>query len=62
MLTALIEKWHDNSNTSCFSSTGSNNTFQILVIAAIEAAGFDARIRPEALTLEDFAAVQRELK
>lgn len=32
------------------------------VIAAIEAAGFDARIRPEALTLEDFAAVQRELK
>ena len=31
------------------------------VIAAIEA-GFDARIRPEALTLEDFAAVQRELK
>ena len=32
------------------------------VIAAIAAAGFDARIRPEALTLEDFAAVQRELK
>ena len=32
------------------------------VIAAIEASGFDARIRPEALTLEDFAAVQRELK
>ena len=32
------------------------------VIAAIEAADFDARIRPEALTLEDFAAVQRELK
>ncbi len=32
------------------------------VIAAIEAAGFDSRIRPEALTLEDFAAVQRELK
>ena len=32
------------------------------VTAAIEAAGFDARIRPEALTLEDFAAVQRELK
>ena len=29
------------------------------VIAAIEAAGFDARIRPEALTLENFAAIQR---
>ena len=28
------------------------------VIAAIEAAGFDARIRPEALTLEDFAKIQ----
>ena len=31
------------------------------VIAAIEAAGFDARIRPEALTLEDFAKIQRAL-
>lgn len=27
------------------------------VIAAIAAAGFDARVRPEALTLEDFAAI-----
>jgi len=32
------------------------------VIYAIEAAGFDARIRPEALTLEDFAAIQQALK
>ena len=32
------------------------------VIHAIEAAGFDARIRPEALTLEDFAAIQQALK
>ena len=31
------------------------------VIAAIEAAGFDARIRPEALTLEDFAKIQAAL-
>ena len=31
------------------------------VIAAIEAAGFDARIRPEALTLENFAAIQRAM-
>ena len=31
------------------------------VIAAIEAAGFDARIRPEALTLEDFAKIQQAL-
>ena len=31
------------------------------VIAAIEAAGFDARIRPEALNLEDFAAIQRAM-
>ena len=31
------------------------------VIAAIEAAGFDARIRPEALTLEDFAKIQTAL-
>ena len=31
------------------------------VIAAIESAGFDARIRPEALTLEDFAKLQRAL-
>ena len=30
-------------------------------IAAIEAAGFDARIRPEALTLEDFAKIQSAL-
>ena len=29
--------------------------------AAIEAAGFDARIRPEALTLEDFAKIQQAL-
>ena len=29
------------------------------VIAAIEAAGFDARIRPEGLTLEAFAKIQR---
>ena len=32
------------------------------VIHAIEAAGFDARIRPEALSLEDFAAIQQALK
>ena len=32
------------------------------VIHAIEATGFDARIRPEALTLEDFAAIQQALK
>ena len=32
------------------------------VTAAIEAAGFDARVRPEALTLADFAAIQRALK
>ena len=32
------------------------------VIHAIEAAGFDARIRPEALTLEDFSAIQQALK
>ena len=31
------------------------------VIAAIESAGFDARIRPEALTLEDFAKIQSTL-
>ena len=31
------------------------------VIAAIESAGFDARIRPEALTLEDFAKLQQAL-
>ena len=31
------------------------------VIAAIEVAGFDARIRPEALTLENFAAIQRAM-
>ena len=31
------------------------------VIAAIEAAGFDPRIRPEALTLEDFAKIQQAL-
>ena len=31
------------------------------VIAAIKAAGFDARIRPEALTLENFAAIQRAM-
>ena len=31
------------------------------VTAAIEAAGFDARIRPEALTLEDFAKIQNAL-
>ena len=31
------------------------------VIAAIEASGFDARIRPEALTLSDFAKIQRAL-
>ena len=31
------------------------------VTAAIEAAGMDARIRPEALTLEDFAKIQRAL-
>ena len=31
------------------------------VIAAIETAGFDARIRPEALTLEDFAKIQQAL-
>lgn len=31
------------------------------VTAAIEAAGFDARIRPEALTLEDFAKIQSTL-
>ena len=31
------------------------------VIRAIEAAGFDARIRPEALTLEDFAKIQQTL-
>ena len=31
------------------------------VIAAIEVAGFDARIRPEALTLEDFAKIQQAL-
>ena len=31
------------------------------VIAAIEAAGFDARIRPEALTLADFAKIQQAL-
>ena len=31
------------------------------VTAAIEAAGFDARIRPEALTLEDFAKIQQVL-
>lgn len=31
------------------------------VTAAIEAAGFDARIRPEALTLEDFAKLQQAL-
>ena len=30
-------------------------------IAAIEAAGLDARVRPEALTLEDFARIQQEL-
>ena len=32
------------------------------VIAAIESAGFDARIRPEALTLEDFAKIQQALE
>ena len=32
------------------------------VIHAIEAAGFDARIRPEALTLEDFSTIQQALK
>ena len=31
------------------------------VTVAIEAAGFDARIRPEALTLEDFAKIQSTL-
>ena len=31
------------------------------VTAAVEAAGFDARIRPEALTLEDFAKIQSAL-
>ena len=31
------------------------------VTAAIEAVGMDARIRPEALTLEDFAKIQRAL-
>jgi 16S rRNA (adenine1518-N6/adenine1519-N6)-dimethyltransferase len=31
------------------------------VSAALERAGFDVRIRPEKLTLEDFAAIQREL-
>ena len=31
------------------------------VIAAIEASGFDARIRPEALTLADFAKIQQAL-
>ena len=31
------------------------------VIAAIEASGFDARIRPEALTLSDFAKIQQAL-
>ena len=31
------------------------------VIAAIEAAGFDPRIRPEALTLKDFAKIQKAL-
>ena len=31
------------------------------VTVAIEAAGFDARIRPEALTLEDFAKIQQAL-
>lgn len=30
-------------------------------IAAIEAAGLDARVRPEALTLEDFARIQQQL-
>ena len=32
------------------------------VIAAIQQAGFDPRVRPEALTLEDFAAIQTALK
>lgn len=31
------------------------------VTAAVEQAGFDPRVRPERLTLEDFAAVQRAL-
>ena len=31
------------------------------VVAAIEASGFDARIRPEALTLSDFAKIQQAL-
>lgn len=31
------------------------------VNAALAAAGFDLRVRPEALTLEDFAAIQRQL-
>lgn len=31
------------------------------VSAAVERAGFDARVRPERLTLEDFAAIQRAL-
>lgn len=31
------------------------------VTAAIAAAGFDARVRPEALTLEDFARIQQAL-
>ena len=32
------------------------------VIAAIQQVGFDPRVRPEALTLEDFAAIQTALK
>lgn len=32
------------------------------VAAAIEQAGFDPRVRPERLTLEDFAAIQRALR
>jgi 16S rRNA (adenine1518-N6/adenine1519-N6)-dimethyltransferase len=31
------------------------------VSAALESAGFDVRIRPEKLTLEDFAAIQKAL-
>ena len=34
---------------------------QMCIRDSIEAAGFDARIRPEALTLENFAAIQRAM-
>ena len=58
---ALIRAFGQRRKTAANAIAGGLNLPKEKVIAAIEASGFDARIRPEALTLSDFAKIQRAL-